>query len=74
MKSTLNNSGSSKTPMYPRLMIDDEYGMVVLFETSESGTCLYTGNANNEEVGNHEAYDSTDDDWSDYTGTITLEN
>ena len=72
MKSTLNNPGKSDKPMYPRLMIDDEYGMVVLFETPDSGTCLFAGTANNEEVGNHDNYGS--DDWSDYTGTITLEN
>ena len=73
MKSTLINSEKSEKPMYPRLMIDGEYGMVVLFEAIYSGTCLNAGTSN-ENVGQNAAYDSTDDDWSDYTGTITLEN
>ena len=57
--------------MYPRLMIDEEYGMVVLFETSDSGTVVNAGTSV-EVVGNYDNYGS--DDWSDYTGTITLEN
>ena len=71
MKSTLDNAGKSNKPMYPRLMIDDHYGMVVLFETRESGTCLNPGTST-DEVGNYGDYGA--DDWSDYTGTITLEN
>jgi len=57
--------------MYPRLMIDDEYGMVVLFETEDVGTVLNAGTSPHE-VGDHENYG--DDDWNDYTGTITLGN
>jgi len=52
-------------------MIDDEYGMVVLFETSESGTVLNSGTSP-DAVGSYDNYG--DDDWKDYTGTITLEN
>lgn len=72
MKSTLNNQETSEKQKYPKLMIDKEYGMVVLFADECNGTCLHAGTATMEEVGNYEDYSS--DDWNDYTGTITLEN
>jgi len=71
MKSTLNNSGQTELKAYPKLMIDEEYGMVVLFVDEDYGTCVFSG-ASGEPLGRSTAY--TADDWNDYTGTITLEN
>jgi hypothetical protein len=71
MKSTTNHNGEPFIKPYPKLMIDKEYKMVVLFANESEGTCVFAGTSK-EVIGEFEDY--TSDDWNDYNGTITLEN